>query len=138
MIAEFETSAEDSSGVLPAQLSVGARWDGDTSGPRALMLAVLEDALRCIERARGRRTFAARRLAADAEAWIRSDRRDWLFSFVNVCAVLGFDADAIRTRSSRTDNAGSGGRRIRLRTSDRKRALTVSSELPRVATGGMR
>jgi hypothetical protein len=34
-------SSSHSSGILPAQTSVGARWEGDTSGPRALMLAVL-------------------------------------------------------------------------------------------------
>jgi hypothetical protein len=45
MIAEFDTTSCDTSGILPAQMSVGARWNGDTSGPRALMLAVLEDAV---------------------------------------------------------------------------------------------
>src|SRR5215831_19805487 len=98
MIGEFEATTVDTSGILPAQRSVGTRWNGDTSGPRALMLAVLEDALQCIERGRRRRTFPARRLAADAEAWVRSDRRDWPFSFVNICEVLGFEVDAVRRR----------------------------------------
>ena len=138
MIGEFDTMSEDSSGILPAQTSVGARCDGDTSGPRALMLAVLQDALQCIEEGRRRRTFSARRLAADAEAWVRSDRQDWPFSFVNVCEVLGFDVHALRKRLSTTRAAASGARRVRLRAPIRMRATTVASELPRVSVGGMR
>jgi len=84
--------------VLPAQLSWGARCDGNTSGARALMLAILEDAMLCIERGRRRRHPRTRRLAADAEAWMRSDSREWLFSFASICDVLGFDADALRAR----------------------------------------
>jgi hypothetical protein len=84
--------------VLPAQVSGGVRWDADTSGPRALMLAVLEDAIRCIENGRWQRRFGARRLAAEAEAWVRCDRADWPFSFLNVCEVLGIDVDAVRSR----------------------------------------
>src|SRR5205814_10147137 len=72
--------------------------DADTSGPRALMLAVLEDAVRCIENGRWQRRFGARRLAAEAEVWVRSDRADWPFSFLNVCEALGIDVDALRSR----------------------------------------
>src|SRR5215831_11677543 len=98
MNADFDTTSCDTSGMLPAQMAVGTRWNADTSGPRALMLAVLEDAVRCIEAGRRRRSFDARRLAAEAEAWVRWNRRDWPFSFLNVCDVLGFDADALRKR----------------------------------------
>jgi hypothetical protein len=102
------------------------------------MLAVLEDALQCIERGRRRRTFHSRRLAADAEAWVRSDRWDWPFSFVNICEVLGFEADALRKRLLTTRNATSDARRVRLRAPIRASALTVASEPPRVSAGGMR
>jgi hypothetical protein len=84
--------------VLPAQVAAGVRWDADTSGPRALMLAVLEDAVRCIEDGRRQPRFGARRLAAEAEAWVRCDRADWPFSFLNVCEALGFDVEAMRSR----------------------------------------
>src|SRR5262249_44380854 len=93
-------SSGEESGILPVQVAAGARWTGETSGPRALMLAVLEDAVRCIVDGRRRRSFHARGLAADADAGVRCDRRDWLFSFVNICDVLGFDADALRQRLS--------------------------------------
>src|SRR5262245_18113439 len=85
-------------GILPAQMSWGARCDGNTSGARALMLAILEDARLCIERGRRRRHAGTRRLAAETETWVRSDCREWLFSFASICDVLGFDADAVRRR----------------------------------------
>ncbi len=98
MTSDFELMPCVLDAVLPAQVSGGVRWDADTSGPRALMLAVLEDAVRCIENGRWQRRFGARRLAAEAEAWVRSDRADWPFSFLNVCEALGIDVDAIRSR----------------------------------------
>ena len=137
MVGEFEATSEDSSGILPTQVTLGARWDGDTSGPRALMLAVLEDALWCIEAGRRRRTFSARRLAADAEAWLLSDDRDWPFSFLNICEVLGFEAGTFRARFRRSGNGRADARRIRLRAPIRMRGMTVASELRRVGTGGV-
>src|SRR5262249_10020480 len=138
IIGEFETASCDTSGVLPAQMSVGARWNGDTSGPRALMLAVLEDAVRCIEEGRRRRSFHARRRAVEAEAWVYCNRRDWPFSFVNICDVLGFDADAFRRRLLTSKNDASGTRRVPGRAPIRMRPTTVEPELARVGTGGAR
>ena len=128
----------DTSGILPAQMATGARWNGDTSGPRALMLAVLEDAVCCIAEGRRRRSFHARRLAAEAEAWVRCNRRDWPFSFVNICDVLGFDPDAFRERLLTTENDASGARPVRVPAPTRMRPMTVAPELARVSTGGTR
>lgn len=128
----------DESGLLPAQMSVGVRWDGDTSGPLSLMLAVLTDAVQCIEQGRRRRAFRARRLAAEAEAWVRSNRRDWPFSFLNVCEALGFDAHGFRNRLFALRNEASDRPRMRLRPSIRPRAMTFAPELRRVAAGGAR
>src|SRR2546430_4213914 len=82
MTSEFELMPCEPEAVLPTQVSGGARWDGDMSGPRALMLAVLEDAVQCIEEGRWQRRFRTRRLAAEAQAWVWCDRADWPFSFV--------------------------------------------------------
>jgi len=138
MIGEFDTTSSDMSGLLPAQISAGVRWNGDTSGPRALMLAVLTDAVQCIEQGRRSRRFRARRLAAEAEAWVRSNSRDWPFSFVNLCEVLGFDPDAFRRRLLTTANDPSDGRRVRVRAAIRGRAMTLRPELRRVGAGGAR
>jgi hypothetical protein len=76
------------------------------------MLAVLEDAVWCIEEGRRHRRFHTRRLAAEAEAWVHCDRRDWPFSFVNICEALGFDMDAVRARLL-TSQRGAARRRRR-------------------------
>ncbi len=94
---DFNTALFEPEVILPAQLS-RAECDGDPSGARALMMAILEDAILCIERGRRRRHSGTRRLAAEAETWMRSDSRDWLFSFASICDVLGFDVDALRGR----------------------------------------
>jgi hypothetical protein len=98
MAAELEFDPCQPAAILPAPRSGAVRCDADTSGPRALMLAVLEDALRCIDQGRWRTHFRARRLAAEAEAWVRSDDRTYPFSFLTITDVLGIDADAARAR----------------------------------------
>jgi hypothetical protein len=138
LIGEFDVTSSDASGLLPAQTSVGVRWDADTSGPLALMLAILADAVQCIEQGRRRRGFRARRLAADAEAWVRSNRRDWPFAFLNVCEMLGFDAHALRTRLFTIRNDASEVRRVRVRAPIRLRAMTYAPELRRVGAEGSR
>src|SRR5262245_15408746 len=62
--------------ILPEQIGADALWARHTSGPIALMLAVLEDAVRCIQRGRRSRHRGLCALAADAEAWIRCDDRE--------------------------------------------------------------
>jgi hypothetical protein len=108
---DFDKALFEPEVVLPAQMTGGARIDGDTSGARALMLAILEDAMLCIERGRRRRHAHTRQLAADAATWVRSDGREWLFSFASICDVLGFDADALRVRLlTNVEHPANGGR----------------------------
>jgi len=95
---DFESAILEPVVILPSQLAVEAQWLEDMSGPVALMLAVLEEAARCIERGRRRRHSGARKLAAEAEAWVRSDSREWPFAFASICDVLGLDVDAARSR----------------------------------------
>ena len=129
MIDDFDSIPRDPSAVLPRQTSGGVRPDRETSGPRALMLAVLEDAVRCIEAGRRRRHFYTRRLAAEAEAWVRCEQRDWPFSFVIICEVLGFDVGAVRARLLMSAGDAAYGRptrlRLRVRSSIRSRTLTT-------------
>jgi hypothetical protein len=84
--------------ILPSQISVQSPWASDSCGPIALMLAVLEEAARCLARGRRRRHSGSLALAAEAEAWVRCDSREWPFAFASICDVLGLDVDAARTR----------------------------------------
>ena len=43
---ELESSLFEPAVILPSQICVDAQWASDTSGPVALMLAVLEEAAR--------------------------------------------------------------------------------------------
>jgi len=60
-------------------------------GEERLMLAVLKDAIECIERYRHDHSARNRKTYLDALRWVRSHDRTWLFSFENVGLGLGLD-----------------------------------------------
>lgn len=71
-------------------------------GPEhALMVAVLEDAMRCFLNYADATDRKQRALAADARAWFDSPERTRLFDFENVCDVLGIDAGYLRRQLAR-------------------------------------
>jgi hypothetical protein len=63
---------------------------------RALVLAVLEDAVRCFQDNILPRNRKKQMLFEEAQEWLFSDDSSWLFSFVSICAVLGIDPGYIR------------------------------------------
>ena len=79
--------------VLPEQFYSPAEHPDSSQGELALMRAVLEDAVHCFQKSQG--TDAAH-LAKDAERWFFANDQRWPFSFVNICAALGLNADYIR------------------------------------------
>jgi hypothetical protein len=95
--------------VLPAQYFTAAPRTQRQPELR-LMLAVLEDAVLTLVRHAGDNRPAARRLVREVERWVEARASDWPFSFENVCAVLGFDAAAVRRRLRRlqTEPLGAG------------------------------
>ena len=71
--------------VLPEQFFEGARRDSCISGEKALMLAVLEDGIRCFQEHLRNARSNPRLLSQQAEEWIRAVDYEWPFSFNNVC-----------------------------------------------------
>lgn len=70
-------------------LTGGEPRQGEFSGTKALMLAVLEDGIRSY--------LGNARIAADeADLWVHSERRRSPFSFVVVCETLNLNPDAVR------------------------------------------
>jgi hypothetical protein len=63
---------------------------------KMLMLAVLEDAVFCFQRFCAPANRREREIFRDAEAWFWDNRRDWPYSFANVCQFLGFDVEYLR------------------------------------------
>jgi hypothetical protein len=61
-----------------------------------LMLAVLEDAIRCYVKYFGATTRGGRRRFEETKGWFFSPDDDWLFSFENVCGIFGLDPGYIR------------------------------------------
>jgi len=70
---------------------------GPAAGERALMRAVLEDAVRCLSGEIGP-VRERPQLAAEARTWLQASDSRWPFSFQNVCDHLGFDPDLLRGR----------------------------------------
>ena len=98
--------------ILPEQFFEGARRDSQASGEKALMLAVLEDGIRCFQEHLRNPRSNPRLLSQQAESWIRAVDYDWPFSFVNVCETLGIDPAALRRalltwKAQRLQTAGS-------------------------------
>jgi hypothetical protein len=61
-----------------------------------LVAAILEDAIHCVARNAHTRDRRRAREYRDAREWLLDDRRDWLFSFHNVCELLSIDSRSVR------------------------------------------
>jgi hypothetical protein len=72
---------------LPAQFT----------GKRQLLEALLLDAVRTFHVFVHARKPGERQQLEEVEAWIISDDTEYVFSFVNVCTLLGLSAEAVRT-----------------------------------------
>ncbi len=62
----------------------------------ALMQAVLEEAMTCLQGNFGLLGRRGRRLAQEAEAWFRSEDTHWPFAFLSICDVLALEPTAVR------------------------------------------
>ena len=68
---------------------------------KKLMLAVLADALTCFQKYLSARKRKGKNLFRDADEWIFGDNDDHLFSFENICEVIGLDPQYVRRLLSR-------------------------------------
>lgn len=94
-----ETSPLSPAAVLPEQFYARATGNSHpVSGVRALMGAMLEDALTCVQQQALKPSRRHHRLAREAEQWIFADNTTWVFSFLNVCAALGLEPAYLRAR----------------------------------------
>ncbi len=82
--------------LLPSQYFERIRRRASSDGERRLMVAILEDAVDVYRKQAGARDRKRRQLFEDAEAWIESADRGWIFSYENICDVLGIDAGYLR------------------------------------------
>jgi hypothetical protein len=63
---------------------------------KALLLAVLEDAVDCFLKYHSTQDRIGKGRFHEAEEWIMQSGNDWLFSFENVCELLELNAEYLR------------------------------------------
>jgi hypothetical protein len=118
--------------LLPAQYLETVRRKAHLEPEKKLMLAVLEDAIACFQKYVLARDGKGRAMLRDAEEWIMEERSEWLFSFENICEVLGFDPQYVRKGLMRWKEKKLAGRpkakiyRLTPRSRNRKGGLKVS------------
>ena len=81
---------------LPSQFYGAGGLSRKLEGEKRLMIAVLKDAVECLEKYRGSRNSVARSNYENAIEWVMDNGTDWLFSFTNICDLLGFDPQYLR------------------------------------------
>ena len=82
--------------LLSAQYFANHRRKTALEPEKKLMLAVLDDAIRCLLDNRSARSPDKKKLYDQAAQWITEEGGDWIFSFDNVCEALGFSPDYVR------------------------------------------
>jgi hypothetical protein len=97
----LERHAFTTAAVFPCQVAGPPAWPAE--GPRKLMAAILDDALRCVS------VDVPDKPSAEAARWIFSDDRSYAFSFLNVCDAVEMDPERLRhvarTRSRAIDGS---------------------------------
>lgn len=63
---------------------------------KSLLLAVLEDAVACFQKYSVAQDPRGKEMFREAEHWIMQAKNGWLFSFDNVCDLLGLDPAYLR------------------------------------------
>ncbi|MDX2165836.1 MAG: hypothetical protein SF182_02190 [Deltaproteobacteria bacterium] len=105
------------------ELVGGRRDNGAGAQERALMRAMLQDAVLCLlgEAAPAKDRV---RLAAEARFWIESRSHEWIFAFESVCEALGIEPGYARAQL--------------LALAERRGAIVESSEKPAPERRGLR
>ena len=89
---------------LPSQFYGSGGLSRKLEGEKRLMIAVLKDAVECLEKYRGSKNSAAQCHYLSALEWVEDVDTDWLFSFTNICDLLGFDPEYLRETLLKREN----------------------------------
>jgi hypothetical protein len=89
---------------LPSQFYGNGGLSRKLEGEKRLMIAILKDAVECLEKYRGARSSSGRSNYDNAIEWVEDTSTDWLFSFTNICDLLGFDPRYVREELLKREN----------------------------------
>ena len=81
---------------LPSQFYGSGGLSRKLEGEKRLMIAILKDAVECLEKYRDARNGIGRSQYQNAIEWVEDTGTEWLFSFTNICDLLGFDPHYMR------------------------------------------
>jgi hypothetical protein len=82
--------------LVPAQYFDRVGADVAYQPEKRLMLAVLEEAIATFQRHIGSSNARSKRLVEEVEEWAESRDGSWPYSFENICAGLGLEAEYLR------------------------------------------
>ncbi len=83
--------------LTPEQYYDSRRDDSEIRPVKKLMMAILEDALRCFQNNAEARNGSRKRLFEEAEQWLCGEGGEGPFSFEMVCETLGIEPEFLRT-----------------------------------------
>lgn len=101
--------------LTPGQYYDSRRDDSAMAPVKRLMMAVLEDALRCFQNNADAKSGPRKRLFVEAEQWLCGSGGDGPFSFDTICETLGIEPQFLRAGLRQWRNqqlAGVGTRRL--------------------------
>ena len=83
--------------ILPTQFYSIFKNSQYREPERRLMVAILEDAVSCLSTDLHRCNVRQRKQYEEAKAWVTADEEsEWIFSFKNICEVLGMNPNYLR------------------------------------------
>jgi hypothetical protein len=83
--------------ILPAQFYAIFKCNQYKEPERRLMVAVLEDAVSCLSLNPRDCNLRQRKQYEEAKQWVTAEEEtEWIFSFTNICEVLGMDPSYLR------------------------------------------
>ncbi|MBU6283983.1 hypothetical protein KGQ64_17200 [bacterium] len=115
--------------ILPEQHFGDSGEGSPLRGVKGLLIAILEDAIVCLEGAKSR-CAKTRMAAVETLRWVRSTDTSYAFAFESVCDVLGLDVD--RMRDKMLSIASAEGDRKRVPSARRVEANLSKITAPRV------
>ena len=89
---------------LPSQFYGNGALSRKLEGEKRLMIAILKDAVECLEKHRGSRSSAGKISYQSAIDWVEDTDTEWLYSFTNICDLLGFDPNYLREQLLKREN----------------------------------
>jgi hypothetical protein len=99
---------------LPSQFYGQAGLSRQLEGEKRLMIAILKDAVECLEKYRDAKASGAQNQYQNALEWVQDTGTEWLFSFTNICDLLGFDPDYMRGVLLQREGQSTGGGRCKV------------------------